>query len=266
VIRAPAVLQPRAQHTIYAPFDGQLTHLKSETKDRVSSGDVLAIMSSADLEFELQTLKRTIEDIRWQLDVRSFDLILLEQAQILETDYRTNLQRQIALEARLAQGTIRSPISGRVDILDLTLTTGMRLSAGAPLLSVSGEQWHVVAYVAEADLWRIAEQDKARFYANRGGRAVLPLQVAGIEEIALQELDSLYPATPFGGTIPVIAGENDTLVPLQAIYRVYLELPADFSPPERVLSGAVTISGKNESLLARFIRHLMGVFRRESGF
>lgn len=266
-VRAPAVLQPVAQHVSYSPFDGQIVRIAVETGDKVAEGQTLAVVHSPDLKFEQQSLEQKITDLNWQLEIRGFDPVLLDRLLILETDYRTSLQRHAALNDRLEQGTIRSPIKGKFTSLDQGLEAGSWVAGGEALFSVSTDQhWQVVAYVNEADLGRISLQNAARFYPNRGGQPPVPLQVSSIERVALKEFDSLYPAEPFGGPIAAHRGEGDSLVPLTAIYRVALTPAGEFSQPERVLAGSVAIAGEKESLLNRIVQNFMGVLRRESGF
>jgi hypothetical protein len=88
-----------------------------------------------------------------------------------------------------------------------------------------------------------------------------------VEETALKEFDTLYPTGAFGGPIPVRQTATDALVPLSAVYRVYLRPSADLGPiPERVLTGTVVVEGRRQSLSVRFWRSVVGVLRRESGF
>ncbi len=266
-IRATAVLQPVKQNTVYAPFDGQLLQVQVEARDRVTQGQILAVMHSPDLDFEKFSMNKKIKILEWQLGVRGFDPTLLDQLIVLETDFRTSIQRRLVLESRLERSVIRAPLNGKISSLTPGLREGTWIGNGDEMFSLIGDKsWYVLAYVDESDLGRITNQSSALFYPNRGGQAPIELKVEAIETAGLREFDSLYPTAPFGGPIPVHRTEENTLVPVKSVYRVYLKPEAGFSAPMRVLAGNVSIEAQKQSLAERFWRNSMGVLRREAGF
>ncbi len=267
-VKAPAVLQPPAHAVLYAPFDGRVGQVHVAAGTRVTRGQVLAELAAPDLAFENQMVQQQIDILRWQMKVRGFDTDLLGRILILETEMRTHLDRLKALEARLEKGILRAPMDAVVSEMVPGFKPGTWIGEDEALMHlVDDRTWHVVAYVNEAELGRLPAGGRGRFYPHHGGREPLPLDLISVEETALKEFDTLYPTGAFGGPIPVRQTATDALVPLSAVYRVYLRPSADLGPiPERVLTGTVVVEGRRQSLSVRFWRSVVGVLRRESGF
>ncbi len=89
------------------------------------------------------------------------------------------------------------------------------------------------------------------------------MRLVEIEGFALEVLENLYVASMYGGQLDLRDGEDGVLKPQRATYRIRLE--ADNPGRDRVLRGQLLLEADTRSVLARFWRQAVGVWRREAG-
>ncbi|MFO8088372.1 MAG: HlyD family efflux transporter periplasmic adaptor subunit [Desulfatiglandaceae bacterium] len=267
-ITAPAVLQPISHATVYTPVDCRVAEVFVEPGINVKAGQKLARLETPDMAYEVADLQRRIDSLRWQVSVRAFDATLLDRALVLDSELITTLERLRARQAEIARNRIRSPIDGRITWMKPGMMKGAWIGADESLFMMFDDRkWRVMAYVSETDLSRLEPGMQALFFPNRGGRPPVKTSIDQIETAALRELDSMLPAAPVGGAIPVRRTDDDRLVPIQSLYRVSFTVESIASPlPDRLLAGKVSIKGRPRGLAQRLSRHILGVLRREGGF
>ncbi|QEF99712.1 hypothetical protein Mal15_37780 [Stieleria maiorica] len=122
-VAADGRIVPQTQTVVHAPVDGQIARLECESGMEVTSGQVLCVFSSHDLELEITRLGGELITVEEQLQIaatRRGD----ESGQDIGSDRRVlearrgGLRRQIALlEKRRDQLVVHSPIAGIVTLL-----------------------------------------------------------------------------------------------------------------------------------------------------
>ena len=132
-VEAPATLRPAIERDIFAAADGKVVDVRIHHGDRVSPGDVLAVIDDPELtldaqrvEGEIETTRKRIEAIavaRTDRQVReeanNDKLPLSAEAEQLEMRLTSLQMQQQILKRRREALTLRSPIAGQVLTLDV---------------------------------------------------------------------------------------------------------------------------------------------------
>lgn len=140
-----------------------------------------------------------------------------------------------------------------------------------PLGRVVSPEGVIRAYVIQEDLSRLQDGAAVTFIPDDASRPLIQGHLAMIDRTAVERLDRGYLAALNGGDIPARAeraGGADRAVgyePLVSVYRVEA-VPDALKTPERTLRGTLHIEGPALSYIQRFVRMVVAVFIRESGF
>lgn len=266
LVEAPAVLEARSTQ-VYATVSGQLDDLPVAAGVKVSAGDALFQIQALPLQHEWNQAQLKYRELSGQRASMGFDADMLERALVINTELQSQLRRIKGLENKLAKQVITAPHQGIVTDLTPGLTSGDWIAEGEPLLRVV--DYHsslLTAYVDESDLARLSVGASAMFYSESGQLAVLPASLKEIEPVGIQALESLYPASLFGGALAVRENERHELIPVSGTYRVRLALDSIPAPPAQVIRGTVVIRAESRSLYDQLCDSLGAFFRRESGF
>jgi multidrug resistance efflux pump len=133
---ASFVAQPSVVHVVTAPFDGVLEASSVRPGDLVSEGEVLARLSTRELELELAAVRaRAANDRREAAIARAAGQPAQEM--IAELSARRSEAQRALLEHRLALAQIRAPASGAVLAGDLRRSLGQALARGQTLFEIA---------------------------------------------------------------------------------------------------------------------------------
>ncbi|THF67575.1 HlyD family efflux transporter periplasmic adaptor subunit [Pseudothauera nasutitermitis] len=277
-VEAPALLRAAQQAHLLAPVGARIERIEAQPGQAVPAGTPLFELHAPELEHELAVLAQRIRVLQWQSAFQAMKAETASSVPVAQRELQAAQARHAVLARQRAQLRIAAPFDGIVAELAEPLAPGEWVPAGEWLGTLAAPgQALVEAYVAEADLARLAAGNRARFLAEDAGVGALPLRVQDIAATATRRLTgSPELVSPNGGAIaatqaPALAGEatpdGRAWVPEQAIYRVRLA-PEDASalPRLQVLRGTVVIDGAPASLLLRAWRRTLAVLVRETGF
>lgn len=266
LVEAPAVLEARSTQ-IYAPVEGALEHLPIMSGDDLREGDTVVSIQALSVQHEWRQAQLKYRELSEQQASMGFDSSMLERALVINSELQSQLRRMRGLESRLARQSVVAPHKGVVSDLSPGLTPGDWIAEGEPLLRVVDHtQPKLTAFVDESELGRLSIGAAARFYAENEQVEALDLTLSEIEPIGIQALDSLYPASLFGGGLAVRESEQHELIPVSGTYRIKLALAPELSAPAQVVRGTVVIQAESRSVFNQLCDALGAFFRRESGF
>lgn len=204
------------------------------------------------------------ERLSWQSAAAAFDREQRSQWQVLNEQLAGAEAGTVSADA--AAFAPAAPYAGTLRDLDPDLRpgdwTGRHQTIGR--LVRAGER-HVVTYVDDRDIHRIAPGDRALFVADGLGGPNLRLEVAGIDRDATRTLTEPELASLFGGHV-LVREKNGALYPEQAVYRVVLTVVADGESAQHAWRGHLSIAGSWKAPGLRFLRQALAVLWREAGF
>lgn len=262
-ISAPAVLKGAQTADLYLPFPAQLEKIHVASGQTVERGDVLMTFTTPDIEQRRAVLEARIVGKNAELQAATLDPLLRERVGVAQEDLRKAQAEMTALDAEEARLALTAPMAGTVFDLLPAIQPGDWLSPRQKLgLLVADAPPVAIAYVAEDDLARIAEDAHATYTPNALERPSRDGQVKRIDPSPAKTLTDGALASIHGGTLPShVSGEH--IVPEGAFTRVAVAL--DGSPPDQEDMGTVTIDAERSSLIGRFVRSVMVVLIREWG-
>jgi len=266
-VEAPALLKSADFEPVFAPADGtQVAAVLVKDGAVVAKGTPLVDLASPDLAYKLGQAKQDLALIEWQLATQSVSPDLLAKSFVAAHEYEAALATYRGLVDQAARLQVKAPIAGKVVDLSEGLRAREWLAPNERLMAVMEPgRATVEAYLAEADLDRVAVGTRAVFHPESNWLEAMPARVTRIERANARVLAEPYLASRFGGAIPVRETRAGDLVPETAVYRITLEPDVAAAAPLRILRGEVVLSGRAESLASRTWRRILAVAVRESG-
>ncbi|MDQ6972472.1 MAG: efflux RND transporter periplasmic adaptor subunit, partial [Mariprofundaceae bacterium] len=232
----------------------------------VEKGELLVALQSSPLDHRLTMLNKRMNLLQWQASAQGVSDDVAAESRILREQMVGELAELESLKERIGRLKMIAPFAGEVVMVNLDARQGDYVQKSERLLTVVDSAQPVVrAYVFERDLKRFESGAEARFYPEDPALEPLDVKVSLIDRASAKVLLDPPLGSVFGGTIPVIAGQDGVLIPQQAVYRVMLR-PVEGSRLNRSVRGKVYVEGSRRSLLARFFDQVMAVLVRESGF
>ena len=267
-VSLPAHIEAKQSALLFPPTAAQITQVHVSHNSLVAEGDVLLELAAPQLEHRMAQLRKDIRLVKLQISRTGANLeenrkkaLLLEHGRELQTQYRGALELQQKLQ-------IKAPFDGRIAQFQDILKPGVWIEKSKPLIQiVNDSEGQIIAYSDEASLARFRTGALATFYPNEWERTPFLARVTRIDETNLRVLPKAIHASTFGGDIAVRPGENNTLIPEKAIYRLHLESVQDNAEQiPRILMGKVDVEGEKTALITRFANMVLAVLIRESGF
>lgn len=264
VVEAPAFLVARDEAVLHTRSPGRLAAIHVQQGDRVDAGTLLFVLESPALVAE--GIRLAAE--RNALEARLTRAAALETDRdalaVIQSQLRTVIERQIAVDRQKRDLTVHAPISGVVVDIDPILMPGLWVKAEAALARIaSAEGAAAHAFVSALEGARLERHAPAAFIAEAGMAAPIALRIADVANSgdALRLEPAL--AETHGGPVPV-ASDSKTLNARRGM--VHVLLVADGGAPAIAQRGTIRMAATAESLAWRALRTSMGVFIRESGF
>jgi len=151
------VVEPVIRRFVSAPFDAVLDRTLVRPGDRVSAGDVLAMMDGRELRMQLASRRALLDQSR-----QRYTAALAKRdaaaAQLALMEVRQSEQEVALLERRQQNLAIRSPLAGIVVSGDLHRAAGAPLTVGQKLFEIAPlDQMVVEASVPEDQVGAIHE-------------------------------------------------------------------------------------------------------------
>lgn len=186
-VTATAVLEPQLQRTAVAPFDGYIRSAAVRAGDRVSKGQVLAVLDDREL---------VLDQLKWRAER---DKLVRKQRDALAKHERTDMVilasqlRQagslLALaEEKLSRTQIVAPFDGLVVAGDLSQTLGSPVRKGDVLFEIAPlDSYRVNIHVDENDVPYVSVGQSGRVALAGSPGTPLPLVVSKIMPVAETE-------------------------------------------------------------------------------
>jgi putative peptide zinc metalloprotease protein len=268
-VSAPAVLMRDKAQGVYAAHAAMIAHVDLRDGQHVSAGQVLAQLTSPELDDQLRETAIREDMLRWEVQQQPFNDELRQLGPALRKRWETQREALDGLHAQIAQLTLRAPFDGRIADVDPELRDGVWLPAGARLFTVIGDAGRDggvrgEAYVGESALARIRDGAAAEFISDLPEQGARSCRVSGIDRVNLATLDTLYPASVYGGAIPSRKKTDGEVLPLDTRFRVRFDHCAGGDALNREMPGRALVRGRAESIAGHAVRWLAAVARREA--
>ncbi len=262
----PAVVEMDRMQPVFAKKAALISQVHVGPGQTVRKGDPILTLRSPDIEQELVLARESLKLARIKFARRGADAADRESSLVLEDQIRALLGKIAGLEEQRKELVLSAPFDGRILELNPELHPSRWIGPQEMIALVgSGDRHMARGYIAESDLWRIAEGATGRFIPDALQRGSLDI---GITEIAVGSSGSIDVAdltSPHHGPIAAVADSKGRLVPSSARYLVKMKVTDDVRAPELAVRGVAIIDGARESLLARTWRQVLKVLVRESG-
>ena len=219
-IDAPGLLRAERQATLYANEAGRLAAAPVQGQ-RLAAGEAAFTLVSPEVDHALKRASAELDAAQADLAAQSFDA---ERRRTQPVSLAAVSEAAASLshaQARAAALSVRAPFAGVLTDIPPGIATGTDVRRLEPLgILIDPSGMVVEAYVAEADLPRLAVGARARFVQPYGGS--LPLRVTAIASASTRTLEPPELASVHGGPIAVRRDAKGELAPEQAVYRVLL--------------------------------------------
>jgi putative peptide zinc metalloprotease protein len=260
------LLQPAEQLTLYAPAGAQVTALPHRHGDRVGQGEVLFDVQSPQLRLRAAQAAARSAGVQGQVTATAFAEGQRRDWQLAARQLEASQAEAQTVSADALRYAPRAPFAGVFQDLDPDLKPGDWVAENEVLgRLVSTGPSHVVTYVDEQEVRRIAVGGQGRFVVDAWRGPALALRVLAIERDASRTLNERVLASHLGGQV-LVRQQNEAFHPEAAVYRVTLEAVSGNVHPEQSWRGLVSISARPEPLATRFLENVLSVFWREAGF
>ncbi|MDV7340342.1 HlyD family efflux transporter periplasmic adaptor subunit [Terasakiella sp. A23] len=266
-VNAPAVLRAGGFSLLFPSKPGQLVDHSLEDGRRVEKGDVLFILSSPELDYEIGQSEQRIaakEVLLRRFGTRQEDT---NRWHILKQEIAEEQTRLDGLTALREKLTVRAPHAGTIRDVETNLTTG-RWLAETQLMArlVKTDQLEVLAYVSEHAYHRIRSDEPALFVANDFFADSVPLNVMDMAKVNTAYVEHPGLIEKFGGNLSAREIGKNTFMPTEAVYKVRLSPQDDINDLPTIRFGTVSLPASRESIIGRFVETVGAVLIRESGF
>jgi putative peptide zinc metalloprotease protein len=264
-VLAPAVFEPVALQTVYAPLGGRLAALDVAPGARVAPGERLLRIAAPDLDHRIGQLRREVRILARRQEAAALDPTVTRDMRVIDTDLGAALATLRRLRAQREGAAVTAEVAGVVSNVAPDLEPGQWVPEDARLLSViASHDWHVVAYVDESDIRRVRSGARGRFFPANGAPP-MALRVASVAPTAVQDLRHRVLTAKHGGPIPVAKDDAGRRTPEQAVYRVRLVPVAADAGHGPIRPGTAELHGPARSVAAMIWRRAVGLWRREVG-
>lgn len=265
-VTVTGLLEPARAITLYAPAGAQVTSLPYRPGDAVAKGAELFALDSPELRRRALQARARTEGVQGALAASNFDGAQRRDWQLTSRQLDTTVAESQTVVADAMRYAPRAPFAGVFYDRDPELATGDWVAQGEVLgRIVSTDAPHVVTYVDEADIQRIAVGDDGLFIVAAPNGPTARLRVLAIERDAARVLPEKLLASQLGGQI-LVREQGEVFYPEAAVYRVTLVAVTDPGHATQTWRGLVSISARPQALVTRLIDGAASSFWREAGF
>ena len=156
-VRCNAVCEPAVRRIVGAPFDGKLLDVHAKAGDKVTAGQLLAVMDGGEIRAEKASIQAKLAQAKQRraaaLTSRDASKAELERLEVQELKSELEL-----LDGREGRLEIQSPIDGIVVVGDLERAKGAPLATGEDLFEIAPlEELVVEVAIPERDVSYVEE-------------------------------------------------------------------------------------------------------------
>ncbi len=268
-ISVPGVLHAQQHRSVHAPSSAFIKSLNVEDGQKVSEGDVLAVLVSDALEKDIKVAQAILKTLNTQIkrEKRDIERYRVTGTQ-LESDLRTAQQQFDALKAKTTRLIVKAPFDGVIRDLSPEIHANRYVSSDHLLLRVIEQNAeNLTVYIGEGQLQRIAVGNKAFFYPDHSVFSKKELTVTSIDPVNIKTLSRPELASVYGGDIPS-AMENGEVKSLEPLYKTHLKPLKNINNSNKstvIETGHIRIKAIRESALLSTFRNFIALIIRESG-
>lgn len=272
-VNAPAVLSAENVRTFYPPETATIKDILVSEKQAVKAGDVLAVLSSSTLEYQIRKAEHNLTALQNRRRILSASQD--PTVQNIEAEIEAARIRLADLKTKQQDLIIIAPFDGTIRSVMPDIHAGMTVSRGDALFDlVDKNTLSLVAYVNENDLPRLQPSQNAKFRAAYAFLADRNFAITAITQTNIDTLDFPALSSVYAGPIPSerdLSGDGraEKLKPRQSLYKI------SFSPSEGVgkedleafsmTQGTVYIQAEAASPMLDFLRQSLAFIMREAG-
>lgn len=238
----------------------------------VLAGDELLQIKSPLLDHERSRIELQFQSAEIQLaQARSGAGELADAARIEQEVLRLEAQLK-SIQARADQLIVRAPMAGRVRELAMNARAGSWIPAKTPLLRLvdTAGPARVTAYVSQSDIARLSNEANAQFIPDQLDSSVISIRIENIDQFASDVLEHPQLASDNGGPLATRRDQNNTMRPVDALYRVSgvsldesdNKVSALWVPQQ----GSLKIEAQPVSIARKLYENIVAVLLRELAF
>lgn len=277
-VEVPSVLHYPSTASIFVPKTGKLISHKINDGDAVLKGEVLAVLQSSGLEFDIAQNQKRISLLKARLARANSDVTERSIYKILQQELASELKQRDGFLNQQNALTIKAPLSGRLTNVSPNIVVGEWFNSSTRLALIKPDEIpNVIGLVADGDLSRITKGDKGKFIPNNGEYKTVALSIVEKGDIAKTTLEQKYLADLYGGAVSVLEPKNaDNSLGELNLRNAWFELVMKIDEGammengkviqlDQVISGITLIEGERKSLAVSAFRKVASVFIREFG-
>ena len=267
-LKLQAVLLPSHTTKLHAPESGVLERVVVTRNRAVHEQEVLFRLSAPRIDHELRLTSIRVHKIQRELESMGFSNEKQQQRLVYLAEVEQLRARRQGLLAEQEALTIKSPMAGIVALPRDRFGSGDWVEKNSLLATVSNlQQFQIIAYVSEFDLYRLQRGAQALFFSPVAGSKPLAAAVVSIDEHSLTELENPSFASLYKGSLPVKSTDGQAMTVMGTYYKVVLTPTEVVEPvPLFALDGTVRIEVAPESMAVKARNKIAGVLIRESVF
>ncbi len=264
---APAILGAAREQRLVAPAPGRLVEApETALNSMVKAGDLLASLTSPDIDQRKAESAPSASLSRWQLNQQAFNEELLSQGKVLQKRLHGDTGILQSIKGEEARLQLRAPFNGTVVYKNDEIMPGGWVAAREWVASVADlTRNRVDVYLEEMDLKRISIGGNARFIPDAIEYGAFSCKISEIDRVSTTLLDDFSLASFYGGPIPTHTDGQHEMVPVSPHYRVRLDdCTPGIVPPVR-LRGVAHLEATRQSPALALFRQAWITIIRESG-
>lgn len=268
-IAVPAIAYAENYRAFYPPENAMIMNLNVKDNQRVEEGDILAVLSSPKLEYQLEKAKQDLKTLKTEKRILLASRSVITRAINEEIDAAT--QKLEDLKIKKQQLTLTAPFSGVIRSLNSNIHQNLSVSRTQTLFHlVNTERLALEAYVSENFLGRLEAGQKAYFrpahsFFSQKPATLEQISTTNVENLSWPELSSLY-AGPIASEMDTDESQSEAKIkPRQSLYSIQFSLKEDGLLIDHVTPGTVYIKADPFSLGREFLKQSLAFLIREAG-
>ncbi len=261
-VRAPAVIEPAIEQSIFAGLPGQIEQINVTHGQKVKKGDTLVVLSSPALTTQKILTRQTIALLQARINRQSVDAIDRSQRHVLLSELANEKERLSGFEKLQQDMIIRAPFDGEVHGLAHGLHPKRWVNTSLPLLEVRGSAPALTtAYVVEDDFTRIAVGASSKFIAEDPLMGKKLMRVRSISPAGTLILDKPILSSTYGGSVAARENKQGEIEPVRGMFKILLDGSTKI---DREVPGVVLIKGEARSIASSLWRRIIAIYNRET--
>ncbi len=265
-LRAPALLRPALQSEIYPAAPAHIEAIYVKIGDKVKSGDPLMRLQSPALNFSRAQSQQRINMLTAQLNRKASDLNERRLSAVIDDDLAAEIMTLRAVEAEIAELTVRAPHDGIISTLPEALHVGRDVTASQRLMRVIAPgEYELLALASEAHAARLSAGADFIFISDDARAPKITGRLSHLSPTSEADITERILTSQAGGPIAVHEDKSGQLVANSPVFKLR-GTPSPTARPARAQRGIAIIKAKPQSPASALWRSVVRVLIRETDF